>query len=124
MKTIVALCAVILVGGGIWAYKATRPQMLYGHFIGAPKGDIADLAKNPKKNVGKPFALEGTITDQCTAMGCFFFFRDQGQVLRVDLAEIAMWAPRGRNGKRVRVEGQMGPYGNGYQFWASAVEFL
>lgn len=123
MKMILALCAVVLVIGGIWTWKATRPKMLYGQFTGAPAGDIVDLAKNPKKNVGKTWSLEGIITDQCTSMGCFFFFRDKGVSLRVDLAEIAMWAPRGRNGKPVRVEGQMVPYGDGYQFWASAVEF-
>ncbi len=124
MKKILTLCAVTLVIGGVWIYRATRPAMTYGQFVGAPKGDIVDLIDHPKKNMRKTWALEGIITDQCTAMGCFFFFKAaNGKTLRVDLAEIAMWAPRGRNGKSVRVEGQMVPYGEGYQFWASAVEF-
>lgn len=123
MKKILALCAAILVIGGIWIYRATRPAMSYGHFVGAPQGDINELIKHPKKNMKKTLALEGVITDQCTTMGCFFFFKSGDQSLRVDLAEIAMWAPRGKNGRPARVEGQMVPYGEGYQFWASAVEF-
>jgi hypothetical protein len=55
-------------------------------------------------------------------MGCFFFFLSGKNMLRVDLQEIAMNAPR-RNGRPARVEGQIVPYGDGYQFVASAVEF-
>lgn len=123
MKTILTICGLILFVGGIWIYRATRPPKIYGHFIGAPNGDMADLIDHPRANLKKTWALEGTITDQCTTMGCFFFFKSNGKSLRIDLAEIAMWAPRGRNGKPARVEGQMVPYGEGFQFWASAVEF-
>jgi hypothetical protein len=56
-------------------------------------------------------------------MGCFFFFHSGKQSLRVDLQEVAMTAPM-REGRRARVEGQLVPYGDGFQFYASAVEFL
>jgi hypothetical protein len=123
MKAILALCAAMLIAGGVAAYRATRPKMLYGSFVGAPQAQVADLIAKPKANLGKTWALEGVITKQCTSMGCFFFFESGGDTLRVDLAEIAMHAPKNRNGKRARVEGQIVPYGDGYQFWASAVEF-
>jgi hypothetical protein len=124
MKTILALCAVALVAGGIALYRVTRVPTLYGTFTGAPKAEVADLIARPKDGMGKTVAIEGVITQQCTSMGCFFFFEAGGKTLRVDLAEIAMHAPKNRNGRRARVEGQMVPYGEGYQFWASAVEFL
>lgn len=124
MKTIIALCAVLLIAGGVVLYRETRPQLVYGEFVGAPKARVADLVAEPKKNMSKTWAIEGVITRQCTSMGCFFFFEaEDGKLLRVDLAEIAMHAPKNRNGKPARVEGQMVPYGDGYQFWASAVEF-
>lgn len=123
MKTILALCGVILVAGSVAIYRATRPKLVYGTFVGAPHAKVAELAAQPKKNLGKTWAIEGTITKQCTSMGCFFFFVDGDKELRVDLAEIAMHAPKNRNGKPARAEGQMVPYGDGYQFWASAVEF-
>lgn len=123
MKTILALCAVILVAGSVAVYRATRPKRVYGEFVGAPQAKVAELAAQPRKNMGKTWAIEGTITKQCTSMGCFFFFMDGEKELRVDLAEIAMHAPKNRNGKPARAEGQMVPYGDGYQFWASAVEF-
>jgi hypothetical protein len=123
MKTILALCAAIALGGLVALYRATRPQLVYGRFVGAPAGRVSELLAHPKENLGKTWAIEGTIRKQCTTMGCFFFFEEQGKELRVDLAEIAMHAPKNRNGKRARVEGQMVPYGDGFQFWASAVEF-
>ena len=56
------------------------------------------------------------------SLGCYFFFHSGEKVLRVDLEEITMVAPR-RNGRMARVEGQIVPRGDGYQFVASAVEF-
>ncbi len=123
MKKILALCGVTLIIGGAWVYLATRPKMTYGHFIGAPKAQMLELIDHPKKNMGKTWAIEGIITDQCTTMGCYFYLKEGRKKLRVDLEEIAMWAPRNRNGKPVRVEGQMVRRGDDYQFWASAVEF-
>jgi hypothetical protein len=43
--------------------------------------------------------------------------------LRVELSEIAMTAPKRRNGRPARVEGQLMPYDHGYQLVATAVEF-
>ena len=123
MKTILALCGLIALAGAVAVYRATRPKTVYGQFIGAPKAQVAELIAHPKANMGKTWAIEGVISKQCTSMGCFFFFEDGGKELRVDLAEIAMHAPKNRNGKPARAEGQMVPYGDGYQFWASAVEF-
>lgn len=123
MRLILALCGALLLAGGAGLYRWTRPQLVFGEFTGAPAASVAALAGRPKEHMGKTWAIEGTITKQCTTMGCFFFFRDGDAELRVDLAEIAMTAPRDRNGRRARVEGQMVPYGTGYQFWASAVEF-
>ncbi|MBI3549048.1 MAG: hypothetical protein HY078_08420 [Elusimicrobia bacterium] len=123
MKTILALCAVLGIVGSFAAYRTLRTPSVYGRFIGAPRGAVAALTSDPKANLGKTWALEGTITKQCTSMGCFFFFEEGGKELRIDLAEIAMHAPKNRNGKPARVEGQIVPYGDGFQFWASAVEF-
>ena len=123
MKKIIALCSVTLIVTGLWIYHKTKTPMLYGEFTGAPKANVIDLIREPKKHAGKTWAIDGIITDQCTTMGCFFYLKADGKALRVDLEEIAMWAPKGRNGKPVRAEGQMVPRGDGYQFWASAVEF-
>lgn len=123
MKAILALCGVVLIVGAAALYRATRPQLIYGTFVGAPKAQVAELIARPKENMGKTWTIEGIINKQCTSMGCFFFFEADGKLLRIDLAEIAMNAPKNRNGKPARVEGQMVPYGDGYQFWASAVEF-
>ena len=72
--------------------------------------------------IGWHHMIEGIVKEQCTSMGCYFFFHEGDKILRVDLQDIAMNAPR-RQGRPARVEGRMVVYGDGYQLWASAVEF-
>ena len=122
MKIIFALCGLILIIGGVWLYRATRLPDKYGVFIAAPKAQVADLIAKPKNYLHKTVAAEGIVREQCTTMGCYFFFHEGDKILRVDIAEVAMTAPR-KNGRHVRVEGQMVKYGDGYQLSATAVEF-
>jgi hypothetical protein len=122
MRTIFALCALTLVVGAAVTWRAMQLPTHYGTFTGAPTVAVSDLIERPKEFLGKTVAVQGVISDQCKTMGCFFFFRSGKSTLRVDLEEIAMNAPM-KNGRRARAEGQMVPYGDGYQLWASAVEF-
>ena len=105
MKTILIFGALILVVGGMLLWRTLRLPSEYGKFTGAPKVEVADLIDNPQQFQRKMIRLEGEVRDQCTTMGCYFFFRSR------------------RNGRIARVEGQVVPYGDGYQFVASAVEF-
>lgn len=122
MRTILVLCALSLVIGIIVVWQLVSLPNNYGAFTGASKAEVADLIDRPKDFLHKNLAIEGTVRKQCTTMGCYFFFLSGEKVLRVDLEQITMVAPR-RNGHRARVEGQIVPYGDGYQFVASAVEF-
>ena len=121
MKTILILCGIVAVLGGALLWYELRPKTQFGSFIGAPKAEVSNLIDRPNDYLQKTVAIEGTVREQCTTMGCYFFFVLEKRRLRVDMADIAMNAPR-RNGHRARVEGQMVPYADGYQFWASAVE--
>ncbi len=122
MKAIFILCGLILVVGGILLWQQMRLPSEFGSFTGVPKADVASLIERPKDFVGRTLLIEGEVRKQCTTMGCYFFFESGQNLLRIDIAEIAMKAPR-KNGHRARVEGQMVPYQDGYQFWASAVRF-
>ena len=122
MRTILVLCALSLVIGAVLIWHLVSLPNQYGAFTGVPKADVADLIERPNDFLHKTVAIEGTVRKQCTTMGCYFFFLSGEKVLRVDLEQITMVAPR-RNGHTARVEGQIVPYGDGYQFVASAVEF-
>lgn len=122
MKRIFILCGLILIVGGALLWHKLRTPDHFGSFTEAPVVEVADLIEKPTDYLRKTVIIEGVVTDQCTAMGCFFYFQAGNKQLRVDLADIAMNAPR-RNGHRARVEGQMVPHNDGHQFWASAVEF-
>ena len=67
-------------------------------------------------------STEGTVSQQCKSMGCYFFFPSGTKTLRVELKDIAMTAPM-REGRAARVEGQIVPYDDGYQLYANAIEF-
>ena len=122
MRTILVLCTLALVVGAVLIWQTVGLPNNYGAFTGAPKAEIADLLDRPKDFLHKTVAIEGTVRKQCTTMGCYFFFLSGQKMLRVDLEELTMTAPR-RNGHPARVEGQIVPYGDGFQFVASAVEF-
>ena len=123
MKKILILCAVTLVAAATLVWRVTAKPSRFGEFTGAPKTEITALIATPTAFVDKTVEVEGTITEQCKTMGCFFYFRSGKNTLRVDVQAVAMTAPM-REGRRARVEGQMVPHGDGYQFYARAVEFL
>lgn len=124
MKTIFAICGVILIIGGVLFYQNMHEPKIFGEFISAPKVSVIEVIEHPENYLHKTVSIEGVIADQCTSMGCYFFFNVRTKQLRVDIAPVAMHAPKGQEGKKARVEGRTVPYDKGYQFSASAVEFL
>ena len=123
MRNILILCGVVLVIGTGLLVRALRVPTQYGAFAQAARVEVADVIASPKKFLHKTIALEDVIRKQCTSMGCYFFFQAGDQFLRIELAEIAMHAPKKHDGRKARVEGQLIPYGDGYQVIATAVEF-
>jgi len=122
MKKILILCAAVLLVGTVLVWRAVATPSRFGKFTGAPKAEVAALIDTPKAYVGKTVLIEGTVTEQCQAMGCYFSFHSGQKSLKVDLQDVAMTAPM-REGRPARVEGQVVPRTDGYQFFASAVEF-
>jgi uncharacterized protein YdeI (BOF family) len=123
MKKIFILCALTLLVAVALVWRAVARPTRFGTFTGAPKTEVATLIASPRAFLGKTVEIEGTITEQCKSMGCYFTFRSDKGELRVDLQEVAMTAPM-REGRPARVEGQVVPYNGGaFQFWASGVEF-
>ncbi len=122
MRTILAICVLTLVVGAVLIWKAVRLPTHYGAFSGSPHAEVADLIDRPQDFLHKTVTIEGTVRQQCATMGCYFFFLSGKKMLRVELNQVAMNAPQ-RNGHTARVEGQIVPYGDGYELVASAVEF-
>src|ERR1051325_1481274 len=122
MRNIFVLCALTLIVATVFIWRAVAKPSRFGSFTGAPRAEVAALIASPKAYLGKTVEIEGKITEQCAAMGCYFFFRSANDRLRIDLQEVAMTAPR-REGRLARVEGQIVPYNDGIQFYASAGGF-
>ena len=122
MRIILAITVFAVALGGFGVWQAFRVPDKFGAFTGAPKTEVTALIERPKDFLGKPVMVEGQITEQCQSMGCFFSIPAGKKKLRVDLQEIAMHAPQHEGGE-AQVEGELVPYGDGYQLWASAIEF-
>lgn len=123
MRIILGLCAAIAVIGGVLIWKSMQSPTIAGAFTGATKTEVAELIERPRAFLNQTVLIEGEIRQQCKAMGCYFFFAAGDKQLRVDIEQILMNAPN-REGRLARVEGFLTPFGEGYQFQASAVEFL
>ena len=123
MKAILAISALLLAisGGLIWNW--TRMPSRYGEFTNPPLVTVREVIDQPMDYLQKTVAVRGQITNQCTTMGCYFFLKADQRQLQMDLQAIAMEAPKGKDGHWVYVEGRTVPFDDGYQFWASAVEF-
>jgi hypothetical protein len=123
MRIILGLCFLIIIAGVAILVVTLRGSNHFGAaFVEAPKVAVRDLVKNPTEFLGKQVIIEGDVIDQCPATGCFFYFDDGGQRLKVELSDLAQSLPQ-RTGAKARVEGQLVPYGSSYQFLGSAVEF-
>lgn len=122
MKAILILCAVTLAVTSAFVWRAVAKPTRFGAFTGAPRAEIAAVIDRPAEFLGRTVAIEGDVTAQCKASGCFFSFRSGTQSLRVDLRDVAATAPN-REGRHARVEGQLQAYSGAYQFFATAVEF-
>jgi len=124
MRNILILCGVILLAGaGVVAWRLTRPQHFGPAFSGAPATSIGDLLAKPEEHLGRDVAVEGTITRQCPATGCWLFLKDaSGKDIRVEMNTIAPRFPQ-HTGRRAVVEGRLSKSGDSYEIDGKAVEF-
>ena len=124
MRKILILCAVILVVGvaaGVWYF--TRPEHFGRPFEGSPKASVKDLLEKPAEHLDHDVTIEGEITRQCPATGCWLYVRDEsGGNIRVELAPIAATLPQ-RSGRRAIVEGRLSKKGDSYEIDGKAIEF-
>lgn len=128
MKTILTLCAVILVGAiAALAWKSISSEDHFGKpFAGLSTADIPDIVAKPDAYLGKPVAVHGVLKRQCPATGCWFFLADPAdptaKQLKVEMGDTTPKLPK-RMGRTARVEGQLIKFGDGYEFIGVAVTF-
>ena len=124
MKILLIVGALILAGAAAWFFLG-RPQAdHHGQaFRGLERAEIAALVDKPADHLKKDLRIEGVLTRQCPATGCWFFLRGEGNKdLKVEMGDTTPKLPT-RVGKRATVEGRLIKYGEGYEFVGVAVEF-
>lgn len=129
MKTILILCAAILVAviAAAFAWKFSNREDHFGKsFVGFPAAAIPGIVANPDDFLGKQVSIQGILKRQCPATGCWFFLTDpadpKAQELKVEMGDTTPRLPS-RMGRLAHVEGQLIKYGEGYEFIGVAVTF-
>ena len=123
MRSILIICALIIVTGVTWLLISLKKPNHYGAgFTGAPKVEVEALIERPTEFLKKQVTIEGKVADQCPTSGCFFYFYHGTKKLKIELGDLAQKIPK-RVGAPVVVEGQLVPFGDSYQFLGTAAEF-
>jgi len=124
MKTILALCGLILLGATAYLLFARSDRDHYGNeFRGYPAADLGAMAEHPERYFKKEATIRGTVARQCPSSGCWFFLRDAGnKELKVEMGDTTPKLPR-RVGRTATVEGRLIPFGETIEFVGTAVEF-
>lgn len=123
MKAILALCTIIALALGIsaawWFFAPER----YGVQIAVNQSvPLIEVLDNPDTYIEKPITIEGFVSRQCAATGCFFFFAVGDRSLRVELSDIAPTFPQ-RKGYRATVTGTLRRHNESLVFYGTGVEF-
>jgi len=124
MRKILILCAAVLViGAGALVWYVTRPEHYGRPFEGAPKASLEDLLEKPDENLNRDVTIEGEITRQCPASGCWLFLKDNsGKEIRVEMSGSTPTLPQ-RSGKAAVVEGRLVRSGDTYEIDGHGIEF-
>lgn len=124
MKIIFILCGLILAGAVVVFFVARPRTDHHGQpFRNLGTVGIAQLVDKPAEFLKKEVRIEGTITRQCPATGCWFILKDPaGKELKVEMGDTTPKLPA-RVGKTATVEGQLILFGKEYEFIGTAVEF-
>jgi uncharacterized protein YdeI (BOF family) len=123
MRTILGLCAVVLIAGVTASWRYTHTAEVFGQFQNAPEVALESILAAPAAHGGKTITVRGEVRRQCKVTGCSFSFVAGERSIRVELESIAPHAPQ-REGRRARVEGVITKTALGHEMIASAVEFL
>jgi len=124
MKTILVMCAVILLAGAVFlVWRANRPDHHGGVFKGLKEVQIGEVLKNPSTFTNGEIRVKGRITRQCPVSGCWFFLDDgSGKQIKVEMSEVTPELPQ-NIGKLAAVEGKVVKIGDEYQVAGEGVEF-
>ena len=124
MKIILALCAVVIVlAAGYVIYRATRPEHFGAPFARTPAVELAEVVKSPAGHLGRDIRVQGTITRQCPASGCWFFMEGEGGAsVRVELNHLGLVLPQ-KTGRVAVVEGRLSQTDDGLEIVGNGVEF-
>ena len=123
MKVILSIAGLIIAAGIIWLFLyLSRPDHYGEPFTNAEVVDVRALFEVPADLIGRRLQVHGVVKNQCQATGCYFYFIWGDKKIKIELGDVASRLPK-RLGYQAKVEGFLSPFGDGYQFIGSAVEF-
>jgi hypothetical protein len=124
MRYILILCGAVLVAGlAVFVHSRTRAEHFGAPFKSLPGVAVTELLQNPAAHLDHDVRVEGEITRQCPATGCWFDVKAaDGKQLRVELGELGMTLPQ-KTGRIAVVEGRLIKTDEGVELVGNGVEF-
>ena len=119
------IVVLVVLAAALAAFLLLRPRAdHHGHaFREVPVVGLQELLARPADHLRKEVRIQGEIVRQCPSAGCWFFLKaPDGRELKVEAGDTLPELPQ-RVGRGAEVEGQLIPFGDGYEFIGTAVEF-
>lgn len=118
MKNIIIGIAILaVIGLGVWyafggnGEKSAKNK--FGQGTGAEITSIGQIVKSPKDYLGKVVTVEGEMTKECPASGCWWYVKDGTGEIRADSSGASFALPLNKEGKHIRTTGKIVKNDNG-----------
>jgi uncharacterized protein YdeI (BOF family) len=107
-RVIITILVIAAVGAGVWyAFGGQQKTQIFGQAPGAELTTIAAIQANPAAYLDKTVTVEGAITKECPASGCWWYVKDATGEMRADSLGAGFALPLNQTGKKVRTTGKV-----------------
>jgi len=114
---VIGIAVVAVIGLGVWyAFAGSGEkgaQNTFGQGTGAEVTPIGQIVKSPDKYLGKVVTVEGEMTKECPASGCWWYVKDDSGEIRADSFGSNFALPLNKEGKHIRTTGKVVKNDNG-----------
>lgn len=113
---IIGIAVVAVISLGVWyafggGEKGAKNQ--FGQGVGTEVTPIGQIVKSPDQYVGKVVTVEGKMTKECPASGCWWYVKDDTGEIRADSFGSNFALPLNKEGRHIRTTGKVVRNDNG-----------
>ena len=107
---IIGIVVLAVIGVGIWyafGNNGGKKANALGQGTGTEITPIGQITKAPKDYVGKVVTVEGQLSKECPASGCWWYVKDGTGEIRADSSGSSFALPLNKEGKHILTTGKL-----------------